>query len=123
MTCPFCNVDESRVVSESHHALAVLDGFPVTEGHALIISRRHVSSFFSLAPEEQQDMILLLNKVKSNMDLEYSTKDYNVGINCGPLAGQTVDHVHIHLIPRRIGDADDPRGGVRWVIPDKAPYW
>ena len=123
MTCPFCNLTESSVIAESKHALARLDGYPVSEGHALIVSKRHVSNFFDLTMEEQQDMLLLLNRVKHSMDQQYTTQDYNVGINCGPLAGQTIDHVHIHLIPRRKGDVDDPRGGVRWVLPDKAVYW
>ena len=114
---------ESMVLAESKHALACLDGYPVTEGHTLIISKRHVSNFFDLMMEEQQDMLFLLNHVKETMDKKFTTKDYNVGINCGPLAGQTVDHVHIHLIPRRQGDVEDPRGGVRWILPNKAVYW
>lgn len=123
MFCPFCDLDGAHVTAETKHALARLDRFPVTEGHTLIVSRRHVSNFFDLSMEEQQDIMSLLNTVKQRLDQKYGTCDYNVGINCGPLAGQTVDHVHVHLIPRREGDADDPRGGVRWVIPEKARYW
>lgn len=123
MSCPFCNLENSDIIAESEYSIAKLDGFPVSEGHTLIISKRHVADFFELSQSEQQDMLKLLNQVKEKYDDQFNVSNYNVGLNCGSLAGQTVGHVHMHLIPRREGDVNDPRGGVRWVIPDKAKYW
>ncbi len=123
MSCPFCNVNKTDVTAESECFYAKLDGYPVTEGHTLIISKRHVANYFDLTEKEQVDMVKFLNAVKKDTDKNFITSQYNVGVNCGELAGQTVGHVHIHLIPRRQGDVDDPRGGVRWVIANKAKYW
>jgi len=123
MNCPFCHVEAHEVIAESEHFFAKSDGYPVSEGHTLLISKRHVSTYFDLTEEEQIDMVKLLNVVKKNTDKEFDASQYNVGINCGEFAGQTIDHVHIHLIPRRQGDVEDPRGGVRWVIAAKAKYW
>jgi diadenosine tetraphosphate (Ap4A) HIT family hydrolase len=123
VSCPFCNLKNSDITAESEHSIAKLDGFPVSVGHTLIISKRHVADFFELSQIEQQDMLSLLNQVRSKYQSQSEVSNYNVGLNCGPLAGQTVGHVHLHLIPRREGDVIDPRGGVRWVIPDKAKYW
>lgn len=121
--CPFCNINSSEFLAESEYFYARLDGYPVTKGHTLLISKRHVGNYFDLTEKEQIDMVRLLNIIKKNAEHEFKTEHYNVGINCGELAGQTIDHVHVHLIPRKQGDVDDPRGGVRWVIPDKAKYW
>ncbi|WP_245579372.1 HIT family protein [Chitinilyticum aquatile] len=102
---------------------AILDGFPVSPGHSLIIPHRHVSSFFELTSSEREALILLLDETKQALQEEFKPDGYNIGINDGPAAGQTVAHLHIHLIPRYSGDLADPRGGVRWVIPEKANYW
>jgi len=123
MSCPFCNIPEHEIVAESEYSFAKMDSYPISEGHTLLISKRHVASYFDLTEVEQVDMMKLLNLVKNNADKQLLTNQYNVGINCGELAGQTIAHVHIHLIPRTPGDVNDPRGGVRWVIPDKAKYW
>ena len=123
MPCPFCNLKSSDIIAESEYSIAKLDGFPVSVGHTLIISKRHVADFFELSQSEQLDILKLLNEVKEKYDDQFNVGNYNVGLNCGPLAGQTVGHVHMHLIPRREGDVNDPRGGVRCVIPDKAKYW
>lgn len=123
MNCPFCNILEHEIIAESEYSFAKLDGYPVSKGHTLLISKRHVASYFDLTEAEQMDLLKLLNLVKSNADKQFLTNHYNVGINCGELSGQTIGHVHIHLIPRIQGDVDDPRGGVRWVIPNKAKYW
>ena len=99
------------------------DGFPVSMGHTLIIPKRHVGSFFEITDEERADLLVLLNKAKVVIQEEFNPDGYNIGINDGPAAGQTVPHLHLHLIPRYKGDRNDPRGGVRWIIPEKADYW
>ena len=123
MKCPFCYIDQNQKIADSKFSYAKFDVFPITEGHALVISKKHVSNYFDLSQDEQMDMMNLVAQVKNDFDKKYGLSDYNIGINCGALAGQTIDHVHIHLIPRRKGDVGDPRGGVRWVIPNKAKYW
>jgi diadenosine tetraphosphate (Ap4A) HIT family hydrolase len=89
----------------------------------LVIPKRHVRSFFELTTEERAAMFSLLDEAKSAVAREFEPDGFNIGINDGPAAGQTVPHLHIHLIPRYKGDLADPRGGVRWVIPSKADYW
>jgi diadenosine tetraphosphate (Ap4A) HIT family hydrolase len=121
--CPFCRLPPERIVDGDALCLAIYDGFPVSRGHALIIPRRHVHSFFDLTTAERSAMMDLLVKVQSHVQEEHNPAGFNIGINDGSAAGQTVPHVHIHLIPRYEGDISDPRGGVRWVIPHKARYW
>src|SRR5262245_25462799 len=121
--CPFCNIKSSRIWAENSLALAFYDGFPVAEGHTLVIPKRHVQSVFGLNEAEQHSVWLLVAEVRKWLAAKYETADFNVGINDGPLAGQTVLHAHVHVIPRRAGDVQDPRGGVRWVLPSKAAYW
>jgi diadenosine tetraphosphate (Ap4A) HIT family hydrolase len=104
-------------------AVAIHDGFPVSPGHCLIVSRRHVASFFDTTDEERIALLELLDKVQKILLRERRPDGFNIGINDGTAAGQTVMHLHIHLIPRYSGDTDDPRGGVRWVMPEMAPYW
>jgi diadenosine tetraphosphate (Ap4A) HIT family hydrolase len=104
-------------------AVVIRDGFPVSPGHTLIIPRRHVSSFFEVTAEERAALFTLIDKAKEELDTEFSPEGYNIGINDGRAAGQTVMHLHVHLIPRYVNDLPDPRGGVRWVIPSKADYW
>jgi diadenosine tetraphosphate (Ap4A) HIT family hydrolase len=112
-----------RIIFESEFALGFRDGFPVSPGHTLIIPRRHVASFFELTDTERADLMSLLAAARTDLDREFQPAGYNIGINDGTAAGQTVPHLHMHLIPRYIGDVDDPRGGVRWVLPDRAAYW
>jgi diadenosine tetraphosphate (Ap4A) HIT family hydrolase len=121
--CPFCHLARDRLVFESELALAFRDGFSVSPGHTLVIPRRHVASFFDSTPQEQAAMLQLLNLARIDLDHRHHPAGYNVGINDGLAAGQTIAHVHIHLIPRYVGDREDPRGGVRWVLPEKAAYW
>ncbi len=121
--CFLCRIDKSEYIAESEYAFARFDGYPVAEGHVLIISKSHTKTYFDLSEVEQLDIMRLLTKTKEILDKQFGTTDYNVGMNCGLLAGQSIDHVHIHLIPRRKGDKEDPRGGVRWVLPEKAKYW
>ena len=123
MSCPFCSLPPERIVAANTAGWMVRDAYPVSAGHTLIISRRHVGSFFELNDEERAGMLSLLDQAKTEIQASHDPQGYNIGINDGPAAGQTVPHLHIHLIPRYAGDSTDPRGGVRWVLPDKAKYW
>lgn len=107
----------------NRHGLVIRDGFPISRGHTLVMPRRHVGSFFELDASERDDLFALLDEVKRLLDEEMRPDGYNIGINDGAAAGQTVPHLHIHLIPRYRGDREDPRGGIRWIIPEKAKYW
>jgi diadenosine tetraphosphate (Ap4A) HIT family hydrolase len=122
-TCPFCPPVASSPVGENGTCVAFRDAFPVSPGHTLIVPRRHVASFFALDAAEQADLLALLNAVVAELDGEFAPDGYNIGLNEGEAAGQTVKHIHLHVIPRRTGDAADPRGGIRWVLPRKADYW
>ncbi|MGA7801613.1 MAG: HIT family protein [Gammaproteobacteria bacterium] len=121
--CPFCTLSVDRIVTEYSHCLTIRDGYPVSPGHTLIIPKRHVASFFETTPEEREAILKALDEAKRALDAEFAPAAYNIGINDGPAAGQTVGHLHVHLIPRYEGDQDDPRGGIRWIIPEKARYW
>lgn len=123
MTCPFCTLPRDRIVEENEYAFWIYDAFPVSAGHSLIIPKRHVGSFFDVSAEERSAMLALLDRAKGAVEAEYHPDAFNIGINDGLAAGQTVPHLHLHLIPRYKGDVDDARGGVRWVIPEKADYW
>ncbi len=121
MSCPFCN-EGLEIVCENGFAFAIYDKYPVNQGHILIIPKRHVSDFFETTPEEREAISALLQECKSIIDKSYSPDGYNIGVNVGKTAGQTIFHVHVHLIPRYEGDMTDPRGGVRGVIPEKRIY-
>jgi diadenosine tetraphosphate (Ap4A) HIT family hydrolase len=121
--CPFCTLPSDRAIGSNNSGVVIRDGFPVSPGHTLIIPHRHVGSFFELTDTERAELFALLNHAKARLDQEYQPDGYNIGINDGAAAGQTVLHLHIHLISRYQGDRPDPRGGVRWVIPEKADYW
>jgi diadenosine tetraphosphate (Ap4A) HIT family hydrolase len=120
--CPFCAIPAARVIDSNDLAFAVEDAFPVAPGHTLIIVRRHVESFFALTPEEVAAVMELLGRAKGRLDASSGPDGYNIGVNVGRAAGQTVMHVHVHLIPRHVGDVADPRGGIRHVIPGKGGY-
>ncbi|WP_082519554.1 HIT family protein [Variovorax sp. Root411] len=121
--CPFCTLPSTRVLGQNEHAVWIRDGFPVSPGHSLVIPKRHVGSFFEITPAERAALLELLDQAKAAAQAEFRPDGFNIGINDGPAAGQTVPHLHVHLIPRFQGDQTDPRGGVRWVIPDRADYW
>lgn len=121
--CVFCCAERTKeIIASTDLSLAFFDGFPVSPGHALIIPRRHVASFFDLTEEERTDMMSLLCRVKEMVAQRFHPDGYNIGVNVGEAAGQSVFHVHIHLIPRYIGDVPSPKGGVRGVISDKQSY-
>ena len=123
-SCPFCGEKvEKRMIAEEGTVIAIRDKYPVTNLHTLILPRRHVSDYFDFTPEEIEDAHSLLQSLRESIRKEDpSVTGFNVGINCGISAGQTIMHAHIHLIPRRDGDLPNPRGGVRGVIPDKMNY-
>jgi diadenosine tetraphosphate (Ap4A) HIT family hydrolase len=125
--CFFCrmlkNDTKKEIILQNDLAVMIRDTRPVSDGHSLIIPRRHVSSFFDTNTEERIALMALLDQTKEDLGREFSPDDFNIGINDGPLAGQSIPHLHIHLIPRYKGDKDDPRGGVRWIISEKAKYW
>jgi diadenosine tetraphosphate (Ap4A) HIT family hydrolase len=120
--CPFCHLPGERILAANAHALAIPDAFPVTPGHSLVVPSRHVASFFDLDPSEAQAVFELLLVTRRWLDQVYHPSGFNVGVNIGSAAGQTVDHAHVHLIPRYQGDVPDPEGGVRNVIPGKGRY-
>lgn len=123
MKCVFCNLPIDRLIDETELSLVFRDAFPVTDLHTLIIPKRHVADYFDLTEVERTDMQMLLLKHKELIEIQdKAVTGYNIGVNVGASAGQTVFHVHTHLIPRRTGDVDAPRGGVRGVIPSKQTY-
>jgi len=121
--CPFCDIDPARMAGADELVFAIRDGFPISPGHMLIIPRRHIASFFDATSAERTSLLELLDVARNRLVEEFAPAGFNIGINDGPAAGQTVPHLHIHLIPRFAGDSADPRGGVRWVIPTFADYW
>jgi diadenosine tetraphosphate (Ap4A) HIT family hydrolase len=123
-SCPLCRrILAGSFACENPLAVAFADSYPVSPGHTLIVSRRHVADFFSLTEQEQTALWSLLPCVQASLERAHRPPAYNIGVNVGEAAGQTVAHVHVHVIPRYQGDMPDPRGGVRWVLPAKADYW
>ncbi|MEQ8235163.1 MAG: HIT family protein [Syntrophomonadaceae bacterium] len=120
MNCVFCEM--STYIASNDLAFAIYDKYPVNPGHILIIPKRHVSDYFDTTTEERQAFNELIEECKTILEEKYSPDGYNIGVNCGEPAGQTVFHVHVHLIPRFKGDIDNPKGGVRGVIPEKRIY-
>ena len=122
-TCPFCSLDTERVLEFNEHAVAFRDGYPVTELHTLVIPKRHVTTYFELTEDERKSIHTLLESQRAKIMAEDDTVEgFNIGWNCGEAAGQTVFHAHVHLIPRRKGDVENPRGGVRHIIDEKGEY-
>ena len=122
MACPFCTLDSEQLVSEDDLTVAVRDGYPVSPGHTLVIPRRHVSSWFGLDEVERVAVLHAVDRAKEQLESDLHPDGWNIGINVGAAAGQTVWHVHVHLIPRFEGDMDDPRGGVRHCVAGKGHY-
>jgi diadenosine tetraphosphate (Ap4A) HIT family hydrolase len=122
--CPLCGaLSDDGLLVEGTDAVALMDKYPLNPGHCLILPRRHTPLFWDLSSEEIADLFSVLAEARGLIDKKFSPDGYNIGVNVGPVAGQTIDHVHVHLIPRYRGDDDDPRGGVRWILPERAVYW
>lgn len=121
-SCIFCNLSKEKIILENEYTQAFFDEFPVSKGHMLIIPKRHVSSFFDLTKQEHDAVLELLQICKKKLEKLYAPNGYNIGVNIGEYAGQSIFHVHIHLIPRYKGDTPNPRGGIRGVIPSKQNY-
>lgn len=121
--CVFCNLAPDRIITQNEYAYAIRDGFPVTNLHSLIVPKRHVDEYFGLKTAELLGCDSLLHAVRAEiLAVDPTVKGFNIGVNSGMVAGQTIFHCHIHLIPRRAGDVANPRGGVRHVIPGKGNY-
>jgi diadenosine tetraphosphate (Ap4A) HIT family hydrolase len=122
--CVFCRPrDRSDLSAANDLAIAFAAGFPVSPGHTLIVPRRHEPDFFALTAEEQVALVALVNPVRATLGEQFGPDGYNLGVNAGKAAGQTILHTHLHVIPRYAGDVAEPRGGVRWVLPETARYW
>ena len=120
--CAFCEIEPSRITNQNTLAYVTPDKYPVTRGHILIIPKRHVKDYFGLNELESSAIYKLIIEEKKNLSEDISIEGYNIGVNCGEVAGQTVFHCHVHLIPRRKGDVKNPKGGVRHVISGKGYY-
>lgn len=121
--CLFCQIGADRILWSNDRVVVVADDFPVSQGHRLVLTRRHIGSFFEATEAERASISEALEAAKAQVEQDYRPDAYNIGINDGPAAGQTIPHLHVHLIPRYHGDSADPRGGVRWVRPETARYW
>jgi superfamily II DNA or RNA helicase/diadenosine tetraphosphate (Ap4A) HIT family hydrolase/HKD family nuclease len=122
-SCPFCDVPLHRIIASNSLAYAIRDRFPVTTGHTLVIPRRHVADYFGLHSNEYLACNELLGEIRESiLAADQDVQGFNIGINSGSVAGQTIFHCHIHLIPRRKGDVENPRGGIRHIIPGKGNY-
>lgn len=124
MECPFCDPDPERIAVDGPVARVLRDLYPVTPGHLLVIPRRHCARWDDATSEEKLQLLADVERARAlARSADPTIEGFNVGWNDGPAAGQTVMHLHVHVIPRRRGDVEDPRGGVRWVIPERASYW
>ena len=121
--CLFCNINNDDIIFENNYAKVSFDTYPVSKFHSLIFPKRHISNFFELSDEEVLACNKLIKKIQEKVQKEDKTiKGFNIGSNSGKVAGQSIMHCHIHLIPRREGDVNNPQGGVRGVIPSKQHY-
>lgn len=120
--CLFCKPKHKEIIAETELAVLVTDTYPVSLGHCLVIPKRHIADYFECTEEENRDFRTLILKAKETINKEYAPDAYNIGNNNGLYAGQSVFHLHIHIIPRYKGDVDNPKGGVRWVVPKKSQY-
>ena len=122
MDCIFCNIDNKKIIHEDQYWVSVYDEFPVNEGHVLIISKRHISDMTELKSNEWAYLHSAIMFIEEYIKEKFNCDGFNIGINQGEVAGQTIKHLHIHIIPRYSGDVEDPRGGIRGVIPSKQKY-
>ena len=124
MSCLFCDKinNHNNFLYENQSVTAFFDEYPVSTGHVLIVTKRHIETYFEASLSEKRDIDLAIMKLKSHLDDLFHPDGYNIGINNGSASGQTIMHLHVHLIPRYKGDTSNPRGGVRGVIPKKQSY-
>jgi len=122
MDCIFCQTQKLKIILKNDLCYAIFDLYPVNKGHMLIIPFRHVESLFEATQDEILAIFDLLQKVRVYLDKEFSPDGYNIGVNVGKYAGQTINHLHVHLIPRYKGDIENPVGGIRGVIPSRRLY-
>ena len=124
VTCPFCEPAQDRIALHGSSTLVLTDLYPVTPGHLLVVPRRHVARWSEATLEERSELFADIDRARDfAIAHDQGIAGFNIGWNDGPAAGQTVMHLHIHVIPRRIGDVEDPRGGIRWIVPERARYW
>ena len=121
-SCIFCHPSPERIFYAGDLVLGLWDGYPVSDGHALLVPRRHVESWFDATDDEQMELLQAIRIAREMIGSKHRPDGFNIGVNVGAAAGQTVSHLHVHIIPRYQGDVDDPRGGVRHVIPHRANY-
>jgi diadenosine tetraphosphate (Ap4A) HIT family hydrolase len=121
MSCIFCQINRP-ILAETQLSYAFYDSFPISNGHSLVVPKRHVVSIWDMTSDEYTDAFNLVRTVKDLLQKEFEPEGFNIGVNCGEAAGQTVFHAHIHIIPRFTGDVPNPRGGVRHIIPGKGNY-
>ena len=124
MGCAFCgDLADRKILASNEKSVAFPDAYPLGPGHTLVVPRRHEADYFALSPHEQSAIWQLVGEVRWLLAKAHNPDGFNVGINVGEGGGQTIFHAHIHVIPRFKGDVKDPRGGIRWVLPEKAKYW
>jgi diadenosine tetraphosphate (Ap4A) HIT family hydrolase len=123
MASPFYPLAPDRIIYEDDATVAFADAYPVSPGHTLVVARQVTRSLFELSPESQAALWRTVAEVRRILQARHKPDGFNIGVNDGPAAGQTIAHAHIHLIPRYAGDQADPRGGIRHIFPDKAAYW
>jgi len=126
LDCTFCRLQAKALlepIASSEHCLAFYDAYPSAPGHVLVIPRRHLGRFTELSPTERHELFDLADHVLAELGHAAGPDAFTIGMNDGAAAGQTVPHLHLHLIPRHHGDRENPRGGIRWVLPATAPYW
>ncbi len=121
--CPFCTIAPEKMVAQDSLTFTVRDTLPLSPGHTLILPKRHIASIFEATKEEVAALWEAIQQARRGLIREFSPDGFNIGINDGLASGQTILHLHIHLIPRYKGDMPDPRGGIRWIFPEKAKYW
>ena len=121
--CFLCKLPSERIIAECKLTYTIRDGYELSPGHSLILPKRHMPTFFDVTVDEQAALFAAIQQAKQELDREFSPDGYNIGINNGEFAGQSIPHLHIHLIPRYRGDVENPKGGVRWALPERADYW
>jgi diadenosine tetraphosphate (Ap4A) HIT family hydrolase len=123
-TCPLCRGAQAAQPERSNELVAAFDdGFPLNPGHTLVVPRRHVGRVLELTESEHRELFMLARRELRRLEYEFGPDAFTFGVNDGPVAGQTIAHVHLHVIPRAAGDNPAPKGGVRWVVPERAAYW